>query len=167
MNIRLNESSRAARDVLDAGPRGAASSARGTQTLIPLCPKCDVGLVIVQFKNIEVDYCHRCRGLWLDAGELETLLQQTGARTDDPLLDFQKQTGAIPAGRKHLCPRCDQALQEITVRDSLTLDRCAREQGLWFDADELKQLLTMFPREAGASRAIEYLNDLFGAMPTQ
>jgi len=121
-----------------------------------------VGLCIVHFKEIEVDYCNECRGLWLDAGELEALIQRKEARTDDPLLQFQKKEGVVPPGRKHLCPRCDQPLQEITAGTSLTLDRCGRGHGLWFDADELKQLLEMFPREAGTGKTIEYLNDLFG-----
>src|SRR2546426_1135911 len=110
--------------------------------MIPVCPKCDVGLFILNFKGVEVDFCHRCRGLWLDAGELEMLMELTGAHAEhDPLLRFQKQEGVVPAGRKHFCPRCDQPLREITVDKRLTLDRCSRGHGLWFDADELKQLL--------------------------
>lgn len=133
--------------------------------MIPLCPKCDIGLLIVRFKGIEVDCCHRCRGMWLDAGELEALLVRTGASANDPLLEFQKQTGPVPPGRKYLCPRCDQPLQQIDLRNSLTLERCARGHGLWFDDNELKQLLTMLPGDAGTSKTIEYLNDLFGTTP--
>src|SRR5436309_528641 len=137
--------------------------------MIPVCPKCDEGLFILTFKGVEVDFCHRCRGVWLDAGELELLMHRTGAHAEhDPLLKFQRQHGTLPRGRKHLCPRCDKPLHEITVRkweaDSvgrpsenrasetpshisqqqtrapLTLDRCPRRHGLWFDADELQQL---------------------------
>jgi Zn-finger nucleic acid-binding protein len=132
-----------------------------------VCPKCDVPLFILHFKDIEVDFCHRCCGLWLDAGELEALLQRTGARADDPLLKFQQQNGMQPKGRPHLCPRCDAALHEIQAQHSgapmLTLDKCPRGHGLWFDADELQQLLSMFPIESGATKAIDHLNELFGA----
>ena len=132
--------------------------------MIPVCPKCDVGLFIVHFKDIEVDYCHCCRGLWLDAGELQALLQRTGARTDDPLLNSLDQPGTVPPGRKHLCPRCDKSLAEIQIRvpgqPELTLDRCAGH-GLWFDADELQQLLAMFPAASGASHTIAFLNEIF------
>jgi len=114
--------------------------------MIPVCPKCDTGLFIVKFKSIEVDYCERCRGVWLDAGELEQL-------AGGPLLGFQQLSG--PAG-KHLCPRCDQRLCELTVDSDLTLDRCPRGHGLWFDANELQQLLSKF------GRSIEHLNDIFG-----
>ena len=32
---------------------------------------------------------------------------------------------------------------------------------LWLDADELQQLLSMFPTETGTGRTIDYLNELF------
>ena len=41
--------------------------------MIPVCPKCDVGLFILRFKSVELDYCERCRGVWLDGGELEAI----------------------------------------------------------------------------------------------
>jgi Zn-finger nucleic acid-binding protein len=133
--------------------------------MIRVCPKCDVPLFVLHFKDIEIDFCDRCKGLWLDAGELEALLQQTGANTHDPLLKFQQQTGTQPSGHPHYCPRCDVALREIQVEQArtprLTLDKCPRGHGLWFDADELQQLLSMFPTEGGAAKTIDYLNELF------
>ena len=130
--------------------------------MIRVCPKCDTGLFVVHFKDIEVDVCPSCRGLWLDAGELEALLQRTGAATDDPFLRFQTQPGTRPAGTKHLCPRCDAALHEIQAGTSLTLDRCPRGHGLWFDADELQQLLAMFPASSRTGKTIEFVDELFG-----
>jgi len=134
--------------------------------MVPVCPKCDVPLFILHFKDIEVDFCDRCRGLWLDAGELEALLERTGARADDPLLHFQQQQGVLPNGRPHLCPRCDEPLREIQVEHPgspiLTLDKCPRGHGQWFDADELQRLLSMFPPESGAAKTIDHLNELFG-----
>ena len=135
--------------------------------MIRICPKCDVPLFVLHFKDIEVDFCQRCRGLWLDAGELEAMMGQIGAASDDPLLRFQQQTGVQPKDRPHLCPRCDDALHEIRVQRAgaraLMLDKCPRGHGLWFDADELQQLLSMFPVESGASKTVDYLNELFSA----
>jgi len=132
-----------------------------------VCPKCDVPLFVLHFKDLEVDFCHQCRGLWLDAGELESLLHEAGANTNNPLLHFQKQHGIKPKGRPHLCPRCDAALHEIQFKQvgaaTLTLDKCPRGHGLWFDDHELQQLLAMFSSESGAGKVIEQLNELFGA----
>lgn len=134
--------------------------------MIPICPKCDAQLLSLRFKEVEVDFCERCRGLWLDAGELEALMRQTGATAEDPLLAFQNQPGTVPRGRKHLCPRCDQTLREIAVArpgaEALHLDRCPCGHGLWFDANELRQLLALFPPASGATHTIAFLNEFFG-----
>jgi uncharacterized protein len=37
------------------------------------CPKCGMKLIEVNYKNIEVDKCSGCNGIWLDAGELEAV----------------------------------------------------------------------------------------------
>lgn len=132
--------------------------------MIPVCPKCDSQLFSLRFKEVEVDFCDRCHGLWLDAGELEALMRLTGAAASDPLLAFQNQPGAPPRGRKHLCPRCDQTLREVAVprpgAEALRLDRCPRGHGLWFDANELRQLLALFPPASGATHTIAFLNDI-------
>ena len=133
--------------------------------MIPVCPKCDVKLFILKFHAIEVDFCENCRGIWLDAGELEQLMTATGAVPDHPLLKILDQPDTVSQGQKHLCPRCDEPLHELTIDTRLTLDRCPRGHGLWFDADELQQLLALAPESTGAMRTIEYLNDIFGKSP--
>lgn len=102
--------------------------------MMPVCPKCDLGLFIAWLGPVEVDYCENCGGVWLDAGEWEQL-------AGGALRELQHQTGAVPPGKEHLCPRCDAPLEEITASGNLTLDKCPRGHGLWFDADELRQLL--------------------------
>lgn len=37
------------------------------------CPKCGMELLEIDFLGHKVDQCSACRGLWLDAGELESL----------------------------------------------------------------------------------------------
>src|SRR5665648_491948 len=41
-----------------------------------LCPNCKTeNLVTSERQNVQIDHCPRCRGVWLDRGELEKLLQ--------------------------------------------------------------------------------------------
>lgn len=40
-----------------------------------VCPNCDVGMTNVQRSGVEIDICPKCRGVWLDRGELEKLLE--------------------------------------------------------------------------------------------
>ncbi|MEO6920443.1 MAG: zf-TFIIB domain-containing protein [Collimonas sp.] len=40
------------------------------------CPVCkDKGLVMSERQSIEIDYCPSCRGVWLDRGELDKIIQ--------------------------------------------------------------------------------------------
>lgn len=151
--------------------------------MVSVCPRCDVGLFVLHFKSVEVDYCERCHGVWLDAGEVEQLMEVTGAHPSDPLLRFHSHVVQNPRTGKQLCPHCDQRLHEIeidetareksrnqgestigsgTMERTLRLDRCPRGHGLWFDADELQELLALYSPDSGASRTIGYLNELFG-----
>jgi acetyl-CoA carboxylase beta subunit len=42
------------------------------------CPKCGHQLSTQQHGRVEIDVCPSCRGLWLDANELETILANEG-----------------------------------------------------------------------------------------
>ena len=44
------------------------------------CPKCGMELIEIDYKEIKVDKCSECDGIWLDAGELEAVsrLEKTG-----------------------------------------------------------------------------------------
>lgn len=44
------------------------------------CPTCpDTLLVITERQGVEIDYCPQCRGVWLDRGELDKLLDRAAA----------------------------------------------------------------------------------------
>src|SRR3546814_10420381 len=41
------------------------------------CPTCDnVNLAMTDRQGIEIDYCPQCRGIWLDRGELDRLIER-------------------------------------------------------------------------------------------
>ena len=51
------------------------------------CPNCvETLLVMADRQGIEIDYCPNCRGVWLDRGELDKLLEKSLA------LDAPKRT---------------------------------------------------------------------------
>jgi uncharacterized protein len=37
------------------------------------CPKCGMELIEIDYKNIKIDKCSECEGIWLDAGELDAV----------------------------------------------------------------------------------------------
>ena len=41
------------------------------------CPTCtDTALVMSDRQGVEIDYCPQCRGVWLDRGELDKLIER-------------------------------------------------------------------------------------------
>lgn len=51
------------------------------------CPTCkDVNLVMTDRQGIEIDYCPECRGVWLDRGELDKIIERSAAQPG-PLRD--------------------------------------------------------------------------------
>ncbi len=44
------------------------------------CPTCtDSTLVLSNRENVEIDYCPDCRGVWLDRGELDKIIERANA----------------------------------------------------------------------------------------
>lgn len=41
------------------------------------CPNCNVALVMTDRSGIEIDYCPDCRGVWLDRGELDKIIERS------------------------------------------------------------------------------------------
>lgn len=46
-----------------------------------LCPNCNTSMQAVNRSGVELDMCPQCRGVWLDRGELEKILD--GARATE------------------------------------------------------------------------------------
>ena len=42
------------------------------------CPKCAASLVTITYRNVELDKCSSCEGLWFDCGELDKVLAEEG-----------------------------------------------------------------------------------------
>lgn len=51
-----------------------------------LCPTCtSERLVMSERSGIEIDYCPSCRGVWLDRGELDKLIERSSATVVMPV----------------------------------------------------------------------------------
>lgn len=62
------------------------------------CPHCaEATLVMSERQGVEIDYCPQCRGIWLDRGELDKLLDR--AATMSPAPAQAPARPAAPAGR--------------------------------------------------------------------
>lgn len=49
------------------------------------CPVCNVELKIADRQRVEIDYCPKCRGVWLDRGELDKLIERASEMESRPV----------------------------------------------------------------------------------
>lgn len=54
------------------------------------CPKCGMELIEVPYKNLKIDKCSSCSGIWLDAGELEKITKFEKGALDKLFSVFKK-----------------------------------------------------------------------------
>lgn len=48
------------------------------------CPVCRVPLAMSDRQGIEIDYCPQCRGVWLDRGELDKIIERSAPQVAAP-----------------------------------------------------------------------------------
>lgn len=124
-----------------------------------LCPCCNLELVVLEFDDVEIDYCSACGGLWLDAGELGLILHgEPGLAEGDWLVPGRSGT------RK--CPLCRDAMRVATLPQSVVeVDYCGRRHGLWLDKDELRRIVSAEATGARTDRLAAFCARLFPPRP--
>jgi len=70
-----------------------------------LCPTCRVNLTMSERQGIEIDYCPQCRGVWLDRGELDKIVERSGpqqqAAQPRPAPSYAQHGGQAHSGYGH------------------------------------------------------------------
>ena len=98
------------------------------------CPVCsDAAMITLELDEVEIDHCLGCGGIWLDAGELEMLLGDSG-KAKEVVESFAAAQGCKEKLRK--CPICLKKMEKILVGaddKAVLIDRCRKGDGLWFD----------------------------------
>jgi Zn-finger nucleic acid-binding protein len=98
-------------------------------------------MIVVEYRQIEIDYCRKCSGIWFDKGELELLLKTNnlGNAGLPTLEDLAKETRSH--GRRK-CPICAKKMKEVPLGEpTIHVDVCVQGDGIWFDGGELQKLL--------------------------
>ena len=73
----------------------------------PVCP--NTKLVMTERQAVEIDYCPSCRGVWLDRGELDKIIEKSSAATPpirqphtqpNPTQNWDQEQAAYPYKKK-------------------------------------------------------------------
>ena len=122
-------------------------------------------MFVLEFEQVEVDYCYECGGVWLDSGELELIGRKAGL-LEGGLLDAlerpERERSAAASRRR--CPVCRKLLREVTVNTNppIVVDRCPAEHGLWFDQGELSAVVQAAGADEGNVLA-RFLGEIGGS----
>ena len=106
------------------------------------CPVCREAMIVLEHDQVEIDHCLNCKGNWLDQGELELILEDSQAK-HNLLSSFEVDRNSTEQKRK--CPICSKKMEKVLCGPDhkITIDRCPKYDGLWFDLGELDRVITM------------------------
>ena len=136
-----------------------------------ICPVCKYDMIVVEYHDIELDYCSSCKGVWFDSGELELLLESRGLEETKMFLDnVLNSQEAISSEKKRNCPICGHKMKKTTIGEEprILIDICSEEHGLWFDGGEVTQLMRHLagehpPKQDSRQQVISFLEEVFEA----
>jgi Zn-finger nucleic acid-binding protein len=120
-------------------------------------------MIVVEYRQIEIDYCFKCSGIWFDKGELELLLKTASlGNTGLPTLEGLAKENRSHGERK--CPICRKKMKEVPFGEpAIHIDVCHQGDGIWFDGGELQQLLKqMSPGHSANKEAIQQITAFLG-----
>jgi Zn-finger nucleic acid-binding protein len=127
-------------------------------------------MIVIEYKDIELDYCVKCHGAWFDHGELELLLKSASLECSKLHFDTIDQPEAETAERKRKCPICNRKLRKSFVgpRGDILIDVCQKGHGLWFDGGEIRELVRQMATEQPGigdtqSKVFSFMEDIFHA----
>lgn len=112
------------------------------------CPVCQESMVVIEYDEIELDYCVGCMGVWFDAGEIELLLDKAGLPVPGgiPFTPPEKAVREL----KRPCPICGKVMEKVVPPGgNVILDRCVKGHGIWFDSGEIAEAIKESSGAAG------------------
>ena len=109
------------------------------------CPRCKSSLIIGYDRDVEVDHCEKCEGIWVDLiDEKQLLAIKPDVFSIDELRRLRKlykplehtgRSGYVP------CPVCNQLMQRKNwgSYSGVIVDQCGKH-GVWYDKGELEKV---------------------------
>jgi len=136
-----------------------------------VCPVCKCDMIVVEYHNIELDYCNSCKGVWFDSGELELLLKSQGLEEPQSFFDdILSSQEAASLEKKRKCPICGRKMKKTAIGEQprILIDVCGHGHGLWFDGGEVTQLLRNLagkhpPQHDSGAQVTSFLEEVFEA----
>jgi len=138
---------------------GVKSSAGDTpRPQVLECPRCAVGLVLVELSGRALRECEQCGGLWVERDTLQAIC--TDQENQEAVISFDFVPRAVDKIRKGTrvyvpCPECGKLMNRNNFAgcSGVVVDWC-KAHGTWFDQNELRRIV-LFIRDGGLKKARE------------
>lgn len=116
------------------------------------CPCCDKPMLVYELRQIEVDHCVTCHGIWLDSGELELLLgkSRAGITLATKKCRSREKKRRCPICRRYMCKQRYSADGKM-----VTVDVCGTMHGMWFDDGELAMIAELVRADVIAALLVD------------
>lgn len=127
------------------------------------CPSCKVkNLTRADYKNIQLDYCPDCRGIWFDRGELRKAKDEKDEFLRwidiDPWKDETK-FKISELGKN--CPVCEMPFYAVKYDGfDVEIDLCNLCYGIWLDKGEFDKIIKYLEEKIEKETLLEYLKDI-------
>ncbi len=115
-----------------------------------VCPDCEIFLdtiMIDKSQELYIEKCKHCKGIFLDFGELEALMEREIVKSEKHDLKTLRDITNNPRVREQKikykkCPQCRKMMSRLNYqqRSGVIMDRCG-SCGYWLDAGELRQIM--------------------------
>jgi Zn-finger nucleic acid-binding protein len=123
------------------------------------CPRCKIAMKKRNIKDIKIDECPKCKGIWFDQGELRKAKDQTDP--DLNWMDFEiwKHEDRFNLSAKPIqCPKCNIEMAAIQYGDTnVEIDYCSKCRGTWLDEGEFGKIIDALTDELGTKSVSDYI----------
>ena len=123
------------------------------------CPNCKHTLKKISRKDIELDQCISCGGIWFQGNTFQNLKDREDTMLrwlDADLFSDPKQFVSIYSSMT--CPLDKELLYEISYANSpIKIDVCTKCKGIWLDKNEFESIIAYLKRRAFAATAGDYI----------
>jgi len=99
------------------------------------------------YEGVEIDKCEKCKGTWLDAGELTKIINSYDEKFDHQLVQETLVThfAGVPQDEQRSvenCPICLKAMRanNYDYQSGVIVDTCVNGHGVWLDEKELEKV---------------------------
>jgi len=122
------------------------------------CPKCEGEFSTRYVKDVQVEECDQCHGVWFDTNELEKATREVDRDLHWMEFDLWKNQDQVDVSQGSLmCPRCHIPMANVKYGPTeVVVDTCTRCHGIWLDKGEFEQIINALEDELANMSEDEY-----------